>query len=133
MSLRSDLRQQLIADDDAYGAVVRGLEVWALKVFGTRLRERGADRNRYLNGIGTFCQKVADQRLVEMKRVGGAQEVVADWILLVSKWAAGKTVMTPDVARALNEIYWTVFQLDSRVNGAGVRGPGVHRAAVRGD
>lgn len=133
MSLRLDSRQQLIYHDDAYGAVIRGLEAWALMVFGTRLRDKRKDRNKHLNGIGAFCQKVAGQRIHEMKRNGGAQEVVADWVLVVSKWAAGKSPYTPDVERALNEMYWTVFKLDSTINGAGVLGPGVPRAAVRGD
>ena len=133
MSLRLDTRQQMIYGGREMGAVIRGLEAWALMVLGTKLRNRGPNRNKALNGIGAFCQKVADQRLVEMKRNGGAQEVVADWILIISKWAAGKSPLTPDVARAMDEIYWTVFKIDSRVNNAGVRGPGIHRQAVRGD
>ncbi len=133
MTLRTDERQWLIYDDDSLGAIIRGLEAWALMVLGTRLRDSGPDRIRALNGIGAFCQKVANQRLVEMKRNGGAQEVAADWILLVSKWAAGKTPLTPDVARALDEIHSVSTRIDSRVNGAGVSGPVVHRVAVRGD
>ncbi len=132
-SLRTDERQFLIYNDEAIGAVIRGLEAWGLMVLGTRLRQTGPDRIKALNGIGAFCQKVADQRLTEMKRNGGAQEVAADWILLISKWAAGKTPMTPDIARALDEIYSVAFHTDSRVSGAGIVGPGIHRKAVRGD
>lgn len=133
--LRTDERQWLIYDEEVMGAVIRGLEAWALMIAGTRLRKghRGPDRIKAMNAIGRFMQKIADQRLTEMKRNGGAQEQVADWILLVSKWAAGKTLYTPDIGRALSEIYATIYHNDSRVNSAGVRGPGIHRQAVRGD
>jgi len=133
--LRTDERQFLIYDEEVMGAVMRGLEAWALMIAGTRLRKgnRGPDRIRAMNAIGAFMQKVADQRMVEMKRNGGAQEQVADWILILSKWAAGKTPFTPDIARALDEIHGTITYTDSRVNGAGVLGPGTHRIAVRGD
>ncbi len=133
MTLNTDERQWLIYDDDSLGAVIRGLEAWGLMVLGTRLRQTGPDRIRALNGIGALCQKVANQRLVEMKRNGGAQEVAADWILLVSKWSVGKTPLTPDISRALSELHSVATRIDSRVNGAGVSGPGVHRQAVRGD
>jgi len=132
-SLHTDERQGLIYGDEAIGAVVRGLEAWGLMVLGTRLRQTGPDRIKALNGIGAFCQKVADQRLIEMKRNGGAQEVAANWILLISKWAAAKTPLTPDISRALDEIYWTVFHIDSRASSAGMEGPGVIRQAIRGD
>lgn len=131
--LRTDERQWLIYGDEQIGAVIRGLEAWALMVLGTKLRNKGPNRNRPLNGLGAFCQKVADQRITELKRNGGAQEVVADWILLISKWAAGKSPYTPDVARATDELYSVAFHIDSRVNGAGILGPGAHREAVRGD
>ena len=133
--LRTDERQFLIYDEEVMGAVMRGLEAWALMIAGTRLRKghRGADRIKAMNAIGAFMQKVADQRITEMKRNGGAQEQVADWVLLISKWIAGKTPYTPDVARALNEFYGTIFHTNSRGDGAGMTGPGTHRQAIRGD
>jgi len=133
MTLRTDERQWLIYDDEIRGAYMRGLEAWALMVFSQRLAQTGPDRHRALNGIAMFAGKVANQRLVEMKRNGGAQEAVADWILLVSKWTAGKTPMTPDISRGIDEFHSIAFGLDSRVNGAGMSGPGVHRQAIRGD
>lgn len=133
--LRTDERQFLIYDDEVLGAVVRGLEAWALMIAGTRLRKghRGANRVKAMNAIGAFMQKIANQRIVEMKRNGGAQEQVAEWIFIISKWAADKTPWTPDVARALDEIHGTITYNDSRVNAAGINGEGTHRIAVRGD
>lgn len=133
--LRTDERQWLIYSEEVMGAVMRGLEAWALMIAGTRLRQghRGSDRVAAMNAIGKFMQKVADQRIVEMQRNGGAQEQVAEWIFLVSKWAAGKTPWTADIGRALDEIHATIHHNDSRVNSAGISGPGVHRIAVRGD
>ncbi len=133
--LRTDERQFLIYDDEVLGAVVRGLEAWALMIAGTRLRKdhRGADRIRSLNAIGKFMQKIATQRVAEMQRNGGAQQQVAEWIFLISKFAAGKTPWSPDIDRALNEIHGTITHNNSRVHNAGISGPGVPRAAVRGD
>ncbi len=133
--LRTDERQFLIYDDEVLGAVVRGLEAWALMIAGTRLREnhRGPGRVKAMNAIGAFMQKIANQRVVEMQRNGGAQEQVAEWIFLISKWVAGKTPWSPDIDRALNEIHGTITHNDSRVNGSGISGPGVPRIAVRGD
>lgn len=133
MSLNTDERQWLIYDDEVLGAYMRGLETWALMVLSSKLRNTGPDRHRALNGIGSFAAKVANQRINEMKRNGGAQEAVADWILLVSKWAAGKSPYTVDIQRGLDEFHAVSSRIDSRVNGAGILGPGVHRQAVRGD
>ena len=133
--LRTDERQFLIYDDEVLGAVVRGLEAWALMIAGTRLREkhRGPERVRAMNAIGAFMQKIAEQRVVEMQRNGGAQEQVVEWIFLISKWVAGKSLWSPDIDRALDEIYGTITYNNSRVNSAGISGDGVHRIAVRGD
>lgn len=131
--LRTDERQWLIYDNEVLGAFTRGIEAWALKVLGAKLRNTGPDRNRPLNGVATFCDRVADQRLVEMKRNGGAQELVADWILDLSKWAAGKGPWTPDLQERLDQFHAVATRIDSRTRHAGVRGPGVHREAVRGD
>lgn len=128
--LRTDERQWLIYDDESLGAVMRGLEAWSLAVAGNLLK---ADQTDELRGMGNFMDRVAGARLSEMKANGGAQEVVADWMLLISKYAAGKTPLTPDIQRALDELHAAVYRLDSRANGAGLTGPGVHRLAVRGD
>lgn len=128
--LRTDDRQWLIYDDESLGAVMRGLEVWGLAVAGNLLKNH---KVQPLRGIGNFMGRVADSRLSMMKKNGGAQEVVADWILIVSKWSAGRSPMTPDVKRALDEMWASVYRLDSRANAAGVIGPGDHRIAVRGD
>ena len=129
-SLRTDERQWLIYDDESLGAVMRGLEAWALKIAAQLLMPNRVDG---LRGVGHFMDRVADARLRHMKKNGGAQEVVADWILLISRWAAGKSLETPEVTRALDEIYAATTRLDSRAMSAGIVGPGTHRIAVRGD
>lgn len=128
--LRTDERQWLIYDDESIGALTRGLEAWALAIASNLLEE---NRIAGLRGIGSLMSRIADQRLVTMKRNGGAQEVVADWILLVSAAAAGKTPWTPDVDMAIDELHAVGYRLDSRGSSAGILGPGVHRAAIRGD
>lgn len=134
--LRSDARQFLVHDDEALGAVMRGLECWALQIAGRKLRRyrRLGHKLRAVNAIGSLMVKVADARINEMDRNGGAQAVVADWLVIVSRYIAdGQAIWTPDVARAFSELHGAVVRLDSRAKAAGMTGPGTHRVAVRGD
>ena len=134
--LRSDARQFLIYDDETLGALMRGLEAWALQIAGRKLRgyRRGGHKLRPVNAMGSLMARVADARITEMVRAGGAQAVVADWLMVVSRYIAdGQAVWTPDVDRAFSELHGLVARLDSRATGAGIVGPGVHRVAVRGD
>lgn len=131
--LRTDERQWLIYDDETLGAVMRGLEAIALSIVG-----RSLQRNRVeaVRAIGHFMGRVADARFAEMERNDGAQQVAARHLRTIFGWlsrqqATGLDLPAPQAE--LDQVYASVFRLDSRAQSAGVVGPGVHRQAVRGD
>lgn len=128
--LRTDERQWLIYGEEQQGAVMRGLEAWALLLAGARMRQHPL---LPLRAIGTFMRKVGEQRLAEMDRNDGAQRVVAGQVKHLLGALAGRVPWTADTDRDADELYATVFHLDSRATGAGMTGEGTHRAAVRGD
>lgn len=130
--LRSDVRQWTIYDDEALGALMRGLEAYALHICGGPLTRH---RHIAVRMIGTLMRRVASHRIEEMKTNDGAQRVVIGHLEKIFTWiAAGQSGrLAPEPTEALDEIYAAAFRLDSRARSAGVRGPGVHRVAVRGD
>lgn len=131
--LRSDSRQWLIYDDESLGALIRGLEAYALHVCaGPMVRHR----NIAVRGVGTLMQRVANTRIDEMRKAGGAQQVVVGHLEKIFRWLASEQagrIHLPEPVDELDEIYAAAFRLDSRARTAGFRGPGVHREAVRGD
>ena len=130
-SLRTDERQWLIYEQDGeVGALVRGLEVMALQMAGQLIAKHPVDGVR---GIGHFMLRIADARLRTMLANGGAQAVVVRELSLVMNWLANKIDWSPDVARALDELYALTVHVDSRAHSAGITGPGTIREAVRGD
>lgn len=130
--LRTDERQWLIYDEEVLGAVMRGLEAFALHLAGGPLTRH---RVGAVRAIGHFMRKVSDARLREMEKNGSAQEVVVEHIRRIFIWLgqeqnSGLALPEPE---GLDEIHAAVVRLDSRAKSAGVVGPGVHRLAVRGD
>lgn len=130
--LRSDFRQWLIYDDESTGAVMRGLEAFAMHIVGGSLQQ---NQNIALRGIGTLMKRTATTRMAEMKSNGGAQEVVASHLTDIFTWLSrtSKGIHTPPPEDQIDEIYAVAFRLDSRIRAAGTAGPGAHRAAARGD
>lgn len=130
--LRTDERQWLIYDDEALGAVMRGLEAFALHAAGGPLTRHP---HQAIRAIGYFMQRVSSARVEEMRRNDGAQRVVVEHLEQIFQWLGRQQrgLLTPDPTQALDELYAAVFRLDSRAQSAGVVGPGVHRVAVRGD
>ncbi len=129
--LRTDERQWLIYDNETLGAVMRGLEAFALHLAGGPLTKHRVDGVR---AIGHFMQRVASARLAEMEKNDGAQRVVVNHLRRMFTWLGREQsgLATP-APPELDELYAAVFRLDSRAQSAGVVGPGVHRIAVRGD
>lgn len=130
--LRSDSRQWLIYDDETMGALMRGLEAYALHIVGGPMTRH---QNIAVRGIGTLMRRTAAHRIEEMKRNDGAQRVMISHLEKVFDWLgktqSGLALPTPD---ELDEVYAVAFNLDSRAQSAGVGTPlGTHRVAVRGD
>ncbi len=131
MSLRTDDRQWLIYETDGeVGGLVRGVEVMALVMAGKVFARHRVDGIR---GIGHFMLRIANARMREMKKNGGAQEAVMDHLEKILKVAVGGSPWTPDAERALDELYALTVYTDTRAKDAGIVGPGTIREAVRGD
>lgn len=130
--LRSDSRQWLIYDDEVLGAVMRALEAFALHIAGGPLSRH---RRVEVRAVGHLMRRVAESRIVEMERADGAQRVAVHHLRAIFDWlgAEQRGLVLPPPAVELDEIHAAVFRLDSRAQSAGIGGPGVHRAAVRGD
>ncbi len=131
-TLRTDERQWLIYEsgDGKVGALIRGVEAMALQMAGQTLAKHPVDGVR---ALGHFMLRVANARLRSMLRKGGAAAVVVKELSLVMAWLAHKAPWTPDVDRALSELYALTVHVDGRAQGAGIVGPGLIREAVRGD
>lgn len=129
-SLRTDERSWLIYDDEVIGAVVRGLEAYALSVTGQKMSRHPEQTVR---AVGTMMIRIGEERGRQMLSNGSAQGVVMEWLALLGAHLAGVPHDKIKCTQALDELHGAVFHLDKRVNAAGVRGPGVHRIAVRGD
>ena len=131
--LRSDARQFLIYDDEALGALMRGLEAFGMYLAaGPLLRHRVAA----VRGMAHFMRRVANHRIAEMEKADGAQRVVVRNLTLIFEWLGyqQRGDDLPPPVDALSEIWATATRLNSRAMNAGVGDPvGVHRIAVRGD
>ncbi len=131
--LRSDARQWLIYDDEALGALIRGLEAFAMHMAaGPLLRHRVAA----VRGMAMLMRRVANHRIAEMQKADGAQRVVVRNLTLIFEWLGYQQqgILLPAPTDALDEIHATSTRLDSRAHSAGVGSPvGTHRRAVRGD
>jgi hypothetical protein len=127
--LRDDARQWLIYQEPQMGAVMRALEMAALGMCG-RVLARSSKRSA--RGVGNFMAKVAEARMRTMTQQGGVSEAAVLTVAAAMQfWQYGND--DPAAERAADEVYATVFQLDSRANGAGITGPGTIREAIRGD
>lgn len=129
--LRTDERQWLIYDEEALGAVMRGLEAFYMFIASGPLAR---DPDDAIRAIAHFGRRVAQSRIEEMKKNDGAQREMAHNLEVMFKWIGmrqkGMALPRP---KEVDDIYAAVFRLDSRAQSAGVVGPGVHRIAVRGD
>lgn len=86
--------------------------------------------------LGTYMQRIANHRIEEMRRSGGAQEVMAQSLASIFLWLGNeqKGILSPEPTAALDEVYGVSYHADRRAAVAGVGSDdGVHRLAVRGN
>lgn len=132
-TLRKDYRQWLIYDEPSVGATVRALEVVALGMVGRRFAQH---ENISVRALGNVMTRIAEARLrcalgmVKDVETTPERRVAMEWALQVSEWANNGG---PEPTVALDELHAAVFHLDSRLNGAGLAGPGWIRDLARGD
>lgn len=131
MSLRTDLSQWLIYDEETVRTVEGALEIYLMAVGGTVFSN--AD-DVVLRAMGHSGMRIATTRLELWlgKKKGldptELQEELAIIIQSVIAWRAGKEPRPDD---ALDEIHAVLVWLDKRTKAAGVNGPGWYREVVR--
>ena len=133
-TLRKDARSWLIYDSENAEAAVRALEMIALGMVGQRYKDHP---DLALRGIANSMLKLAKARVeVGLGLVQG--EGTTDEIreatrcaLAVFEYLGGSRPEYP-VAEA-DQLYATLFYLDSRLKQAGLSGPGTLRETARGD
>lgn len=133
MTLRKDPRGWLIYERGPVEATVRALEVAALGIVGRRL---ASHPNLSVRAIGNVMAKLAAGRLrCGLGLVPGVpttedRRLALQWAMKVTGWAldGGEAPLSE-----LDELHGVVFHLDSRLNSAGLSGPGWERDLGRGD
>jgi len=127
--LRDDPRQWLIYQDEQQGAVMRALETAALQIVGQALAKNADPQVR---PIGNVMLKVADARLRGGFNAGGYRQRALEYLAKITNWiSAPNSMPRPDVA--LDELHAVLYQLDHRMNSAGINGTGFLREIIRGD
>lgn len=135
--LRKDARQWLIYDDASVEAGVRALEQMSLGVVG---RHYAAHPDQAMRGIANAMLKLSKARMEAglglIRGVGTTDELleatrcataVFDWL------GSDPKDETPYPVAEADQLYALLFHLDSRLNGAGLSGPGIKRKLARGD
>lgn len=135
-ALRHDPRQWLIHQRGPVEAVVRALEVMALGMAGRQLAKHP---HQSVRAVGNLMLRLASARagcaLGLSKGVDTSEDrrTAMQWAVQVSNWAMSPDPRTEPPVQALDELHAAAFQLDSRLNSAGLSGPGWVRDLGRGD
>lgn len=134
--LRKDGRQWLIYDDASVEAGVRALEAIALGIVGANYQNHP---DLAMRGIANAMLKLSKARMeAGMGLIKG--EDTTDELLEATRCAfkvfdylGDRTETTPYPIAEADQLYALLFYLDSRLNGAGISGPGIKRRLARGD
>jgi len=133
-SLRKDARSWLIYDAQNTEGAVRALEMIALGMVGQTYKDHP---DMALRGIANSMLKLAKARteiglgLVQGEETTDELREATRCALAVFEYLGGSRPEYP-VAEA-DQLYATLFYLDSRLNQAGLSGPGTLRETARGD
>lgn len=131
--LRKDARSWLIYDSENMEGAVRALEMVALGIVGQHYRNHP---DLAMRGIANTMLKLAKARMevgLGLKGDGTTDELreATRCATAVFEFLDGKRTEYP-VAEA-DQLYATLFHLDSRLSQAGLSGPGTLRAIARGE
>lgn len=126
--LRDDPRQWIIYGEEQQGAVTRALEAAALQATGQALAKHHDPKVR---PIGVMMLKLADTRITTAMRHGGYRQRAVEYLAKITNWVARRPMPRPDAE--LDEVHAVLFQLDHRLNSAGITGTGYLRDLARGD
>lgn len=125
--LREDPRQWIIYHEAAQEAVVRAIQTAALQMVGQHLAKHPEMQVR---AIGTLMLKMADVGVRTAFAHGGDRQTAMEHL---SKTLAHVYGQAPIPLEALDDLWATVYQIDHRMNSAGIRGTGFLRDLIRGD
>lgn len=133
MTLRKDLRQWLIYDEESVTSTVRAVEALAMIVAGPILARHPTVEIR---AVGTAMERIGQTRLAALSGKYGDvpdedRQAAAHLANLLGWLDTG--IDTPAAAQARDELHAALFWLDSRLRDAGARGPGWYRQLVRGE
>lgn len=133
MTLRHDPRSWLIYQRGPVEATVRALETMALGMAGRTLAKHPTTAVR---AVGNLMLRLAESRvrislgLVKGQETTEDRRTATQWTIQVSNWAMAGG---PEPTQALDELHAAAVHLDSRLNSAGLTGPGWERDLGRGD
>jgi hypothetical protein len=134
--LRKDARQWLIYDDASIEAGVRSLEMVSLGIVGANYQNHP---DQAMRGISNAMLKLSKARLEAgyglIKGVETSDELLeaTRCAFRVFEYLGDKTGEIPYPVAEADQLYALLFYLDSRLNGAGISGPGIKRKLARGD
>jgi len=132
-SLRTDLRQWLIYDDEAAYATADAIDTLAYRLAGSMLARH---QDIEMRAIGNYLLRVADARerrmLGEMEGHESTEieQAAIHHVGVILKWL-GEGGDRPE--ESLDELHAVVFAIDSKVQSAGATGPSPMAGLVRGD
>jgi hypothetical protein len=134
--LRKDGRQWIIYDDASIEAGVRALEMVALGIVGANYRNHP---DLAMRGIANAMLKLSKARLEAGYGLIKGEEP-SDELLEATRCAfkvfdylGDRKQETPYPIAEADQLYALLFHLDSRLNSAGISGPGIKRKLARGD
>ncbi len=134
--LRKDGRQWLIHDDVSIEAGVRALEMVSLGIVGTNYKNHP---DLAMRGIANAMLKLSKARLEAGYGLIKGEETTDELLeatrcaFRVFEYLGDRTGEVPYPVAEADQLYALLFYLDSRLNGAGISGPGIKRKLARGD
>lgn len=132
VTLRTDLRQWLIHDDEAAFATADALDTLAYRIAGSVLAHH---EDIELRGVGNFMLRVADVR--ERRMLGELEGIETTELEQAAIRHIGAVLLYlaggERPVEALDELHAVVFSIDSQVQSGGTLVPSPLAGLVRGD
>jgi len=134
--LRKDGRQWLIDDNDSIEAGVRALEAIALGIVGSNYQNHP---DAAMRGIANAMLKLSRARMEAGMGLVKGEDTTPELLeatrcaFRVFDYLGDRKQETPYPVAEADQLYALLFQLDSRLNGMGLSGPGMKRKLARGN
>lgn len=128
-TLRTNERQWLIDTEDPVVAAMEAMEVMALTITGKLLAENG---HVEIRAIGNVMMRWADarQRVLDGEDATDAEQAAIESATEILDWMGGQGECPEG---ALDQFHAVAFTFDSKLQAAGISGPGWYRELARGE